>query len=89
MVIRPVAASLPFDPLRACFDRAVRTVKEYNEKMEYIYLNPVKAGLVVRPEEWPWSSVHDYRGSVQRALATPSGLSVDRVLLPADQNTRI
>jgi hypothetical protein len=49
-----VAASLPFDPLRAGFDRALRTVKEYNEKVEYIHLNPVKAGLVARPEEWPW-----------------------------------
>ena len=71
------------------FDRALRTVKEYNAKVEYIHLNPVKAGLVARPEEWPWSSVHDYRSSVQRAVATPSGLSVDRVLLPADQSTRI
>jgi hypothetical protein len=43
----------------------------------------VKAGLVSRPEEWPWSSVHDYTGSVQRPVATPSGLAVDRVLLPA------
>jgi REP element-mobilizing transposase RayT len=30
------------------FDRAFRTVKEYNEKVEYIHLNPVKAGLVRR-----------------------------------------
>lgn len=71
------------------FDRALRTVKEYNEKVEYIHLNPAKAGLATRPEEWPWSSVHDYTGSVQRTVATPSGLSVDRVLLPADRNTRI
>jgi REP-associated tyrosine transposase len=35
------------------FDRALRTVKEYNEKVEYIHLNPVKAGLVKRPEDWP------------------------------------
>ncbi|MGO8787699.1 MAG: REP-associated tyrosine transposase [Terriglobia bacterium] len=26
------------------FDRALRTVKEYNEKVEYIHLNPVRAG---------------------------------------------
>jgi REP element-mobilizing transposase RayT len=71
------------------FDRALRTVKEYNEKVEYIHLNPVKAGLASRPEEWPWSSVHDYTGSVQRPAATPSGLAIDRVLLPADGRTRI
>ena len=71
------------------FDRALRTVREYKEKVEYIHLNPVKAGLVTRPEDWPWSSVHDYTGSVNRVPATPSGLSVDRVLLPADEHTRI
>ncbi len=26
----------------------------------YIHLNPVKAGLVLRPEEWPWSSYRGY-----------------------------
>ena len=52
------------------FDRALRTVKEYNEKVEYIHLNPVKAGLVKRPEDWPWSSVHDYTGSVK----APAGM---------------
>jgi hypothetical protein len=71
------------------FDRALRTVKEYNEKVQYIHLNPVKAGLVSRLEGWPWSSVHDYTGSVNRVPASASGLSVDRVLLPADEHTRI
>ena len=54
-----------------------------------IHLNPVKAGLVNRPEDWPWSSVHDYTGNISDAPVTPSGLSVDRVLLPADPRTRI
>ena len=69
------------------FDRALRTVREYNEKVEY--MNPVRAGLARRAEEWPWSSVHDYTGSVERPVATPSGLEIDRVLLPADEHTRI
>jgi REP element-mobilizing transposase RayT len=30
------------------FDRALRSVKEYNEKVEYIHLNPVRGGLVKR-----------------------------------------
>jgi len=34
------------------FDRALRTVKEYNETAEYIRWNPVRRGLLVRPEEW-------------------------------------
>jgi len=44
------------------FDRALRTVKEYNEKAEYIHLNPVRAGLVSRPEDWRWSSYNEYAG---------------------------
>jgi putative transposase len=71
------------------FDRALRTVREYNEKVQYIHLNPVKAGLVSRPEDWAWSSVHDYVGSVDQVPASVSGLSIDRVLLPADEHTRI
>jgi hypothetical protein len=62
------------------FDRALCPVEEYNAKVEYIHWNPVKAGLVSRPEERPWSSVHDYTGSVQRPVATPSRLAVDRAL---------
>ena len=71
------------------FDRVLRTVREYNEKVEYIHLNPVRAGLASWAEEWPWSSVQDYTGSVERPVATPSGLEIDRVLLPADEHTRI
>jgi len=71
------------------FDRALRTVKEYHEKLEYIHMNPVQARLVNRPEDWPWSSVHDYTGSENRVPLTPSGLSADRVELPADEGAGI
>ena len=30
------------------FDRALRTVKEYHETVEYIHFNPVRRGLVSR-----------------------------------------
>ena len=33
------------------FDRALRTVREDHEKVEYIHLNPVKAGWASRPED--------------------------------------
>ena len=71
------------------FDRALRTVKEYHEKVEYIHLNPVKRGLVARPEEWKWSSVHDYNGTLGQAKDGGSVLPIDRILLPADQQARI
>ena len=71
------------------FDRALRTVQEYHEKVEYIHLNPVKAGLASRPEDWTWSSFHNYTGTINHVPVTPNGLSVDRVLLPIDQHTPI
>ena len=64
-------------------DRALGTVEEYNEKVQYIHLNPVRAGLGRRPEDWPWSNAHDYQGSLNCAPATPSALFIDRLLLPA------
>ena len=71
------------------FDRALRTVKEYQDKVEYIHLNPVRGGLVTRPEDWRWSRMRDYTGSVSAPAGTASPLPVDRVLLPADARTRI
>ena len=71
------------------FDRALRTVKAYHEKVEYIHLNPVKRGLVTGPEGWRWSSIHDYTGTLREPAATNSVLPVDRVLLPFDERTRI
>jgi hypothetical protein len=44
----------------------------------------VKARWANLREDWPWSRVHDYTGNITDAPVTPSGLSVDRVLLPAD-----
>ena len=42
------------------FDRALRSVKEYAETVEYIHLNPVRQGLVRHPGQWKWSSYHEY-----------------------------
>ena len=52
-------------------------------------MNRVKAGWANRPEDWLWSSVHDYTGNLTDMPATASRLSLDRVLLPADPHTRI
>jgi putative transposase len=71
------------------FDRALRTVREYHEKVEYIHLNPVKAGLVLRPNDWKWSSVHDYTGSERAPAGVGSPIPVDRISLPADPRTKL
>jgi len=34
------------------FDRALRTAKGYNEKVEYIHLNAVRRGLVEHATDW-------------------------------------
>jgi putative transposase len=71
------------------FDRALRTVREYQEKVEYIHLNPVTAGLVERPQDWKWSSVHDYTATVAAPIGSGSSIPVDRIALPSDERTRI
>ena len=42
--------------------------------MVYLDLNPVRAGLVERPEHYPWSSHRHYLGLVQDKLVTPHSL---------------
>lgn len=71
------------------FDRALRTVKEYHEKVASIHWNPVKAGLVKRPEEWKWSSIHDYTGTVNAPSGKDSPIPVDRIMMPSDERRRI
>ena len=38
------------------FDHWVRTEGEFIRIQKYIENNPVKAGLVAKAENWPWSS---------------------------------
>jgi len=71
------------------FDRAPRRVKEYNEKVEYIRLNPVKGGLVKEPHDWRWSSVNEYSGVSPAEQQRRCGLAIDRVNISLDSETRI
>lgn len=43
------------------YDHAVRQVGEFERIAKYIEMNPVRAGLVERPELWRWSSAYDPR----------------------------
>jgi hypothetical protein len=60
-----------------------------HKKVEYIHLNPVRRGLVRHATDWKWSSVHEYAGASGEEQERRCGLRVDRVRLPADENTRI
>jgi putative transposase len=46
--------------------------------LRYIERNPVRAGLVGRAEDWPWSSVGARSGSAQRVPLAPLPFTVDR-----------
>jgi hypothetical protein len=37
-------------------DWTIRDADDWSSKVEYVWLNPVRAKLVARPEEWPYSS---------------------------------
>jgi len=41
------------------YDHWVREDEEFGRIVDYIAGNPVSAGLVDEPQEWPWSSAHD------------------------------
>ena len=42
------------------YDFNVWSAKKHIEKLRYMHRNPVKRGLVARPEEWKWSSFRHY-----------------------------
>ena len=41
---------------REYWDRFIRDDRHFETAKNYITMNPIKAGLVDRPEDWPWSS---------------------------------
>ncbi|HWA96501.1 MAG TPA: transposase [Terracidiphilus sp.] len=76
---------------RRYYDFNVHSGEKVTEKLNYIHKNPVKRGLVTKPEDWPWSSAHHYqtgkRGTVEiesfwtaakRGFELPSGWEVQR-----------
>ena len=62
------------------WDRFVCDEKEFNERLEYIHLNPVKKGLVKRREDWRWSSYNNFASD--KATVTACPIQIDYVRLP-------
>jgi len=62
------------------YSRRVQTQNHLMAAISYIVLNPVRAGLVERPEDWPWSS---YAATIGRRRA-PDFLDVAAVLEVVD-----
>ena len=44
------------------YDRNIYSDTEFNEKIGYIHMNPVRAGLVRAPLEWAWISARRWSG---------------------------
>jgi REP element-mobilizing transposase RayT len=55
------------------------------QALRYIHLNPVVAGLVSSPEQWPWSSASAYAGSAPM----PAWLTRDHLLAMFPNTTRV
>ena len=56
------------------YDFNVYTEAKRFEKLDYIHRNPVKRGLVDKPEDWLWSSCRYYHTGVQgRVKIAPYG----------------
>jgi hypothetical protein len=72
------------------WDRFVRNEKEFNERLEYLHLNPVKKGLVRRGSHGQcspdrgffgrWSSCNHFASDKATVAACP--IQIDDVRLP-------
>jgi len=57
---RPSVSDGPLDSTKSwhwqegCFDRLLRSDESLSEKWEYLRQNPVRAGLISDPEDWPY-----------------------------------
>lgn len=44
------------------FDHILRSAESYSAKWDYVRDNPVRAGLVLQPADWPWQGeIHSLR----------------------------
>ena len=57
---------------RRYFDFSVYNEEKTVEKLRYMHRNPVKRGLVARPEEWMWSSFRHYATGVEGTVEIES-----------------
>ena len=61
-------------------DRLVRHEKEFNDRRQYMHLNPVRKGWVKRPQDWRWSSYNNF--ALDKATVAGCPLQIDYVRLP-------
>jgi REP-associated tyrosine transposase len=59
------------------YDRNIVAPESTHIQIEYIHNNPVRRGLCIDPEDWPWSSAGNYAG------LRMGPLRIDRETVPA------
>jgi hypothetical protein len=57
----------------------VRRARELSDRLEYMHLNPVRKGLVTKPEQWRWSSYNNF--SLDRSTVESCAIQIDYVSL--------
>lgn len=60
------------------YDFPVWTERKRVEKLRYIHRNPVRRGLVLRPEEWKWSSFTHHATGVEGRVEIESRWTAKR-----------
>ena len=70
-------------------DHKFRTPESETRKWEYVCLNPVRAGLVKRPEEWPFGGeiFYDEAGGPRLVRGTPPLLETGMLMEEEDGGT--
>ena len=54
------------------YDFNVNHGKKTVEKLRYMHRNPVKRGLVLKPDDWPWSSFRHYATGIEGTVEIES-----------------
>ena len=62
------------------WDRFVRQEKELRDGLNYLHFNPLRKGIVPRPEDWPWSSYNNFALDGRTVAGCP--MQIDYVRLP-------
>ena len=50
------------------WDHIIRDQDDLNKHIDYIHYHPIKHGLALRPEDWPWTSMKEW---IEKGLYEP------------------
>jgi putative transposase len=62
------------------WDRFVRHAREFRRRLDYMHFNPVRKGLVGKPDDWRWSSYNNF--ALDRKVVAGCPIQMDYVQLP-------